>query len=72
MKGREFVFHYFHLVCYKYDKTNLNCGGSYIDSINKRNNKCFQYAVTVVLNHEEMEKYLQRITKIKPFMNRYN
>ena len=72
MKGREFAFHYFHLVCYKYDKTNLNCGGSYIDSINKRNNKCFQYAVTVVLNHEEMEKYLQRITKIKPFMNRYN
>ena len=23
--------------------------------------KCFQYAVTVVLNHEEIDRYLQRI-----------
>ena len=34
--------------------------------------KCFQYAVTVVLNHEEIEKDTQRITKIKPFINKYN
>ena len=40
--------------------------------INKKDNKCFQYAVTVVLNHEEIKKDWQRITKIKPFINKYN
>ena len=43
-----------------------------INSINKIDNKCFQYAVTVVLNHEEIKKDPQRITKIKPFINKYN
>ena len=27
----------------------------------------FQYAITVALNHEEIKKDSQRITKIKPF-----
>ena len=66
-------------------RTNFNHVGSYIDSpdwiknkkatinsINKKDNKCFQYAVTVALNHEEMKKDSQRITKIKPFINKYN
>ena len=35
--------------------------------INEKYNKCFQYAVTVALNHEEIKKDLQRITKSKPF-----
>ena len=46
---------------------NTNYVGSYIDSldwikkvtinpINKKDNKCFQYAVTVALNHEEIKK----------------
>ena len=43
-----------------------------INSINKIDNKCFQYAVTVALNHEEIKKDPQRITKIKPFINKYN
>ena len=64
---------------------NSNCGGSYTDSpdwiknkkatinpINKKDNKCFQYLVTVALNHEEIGKALQRITKIKPFINKHN
>ena len=38
-----------------------------INSLNKKDNKCFQYAVTVVLNHEEIKKDLQRISKVKPF-----
>ena len=54
---------------YKYHKINLNRGGSYIDApdwiknkkatknpINKKDDKCFQYAVTVALNYEEMKK----------------
>ena len=61
MKGGEFVFDYVHLLYYKCHKINPNRGGSYIDSpdsiknkkatinpINIKDNKCFQYAVTIV------------------------
>ena len=60
---------------YKCHEINLNRGGSYIDSpywiknqkatknpISKKD-KCFQYAVTVALNHEEIKKDPQRIAK---------
>ena len=40
--------------------------------INKKDNKCFQYTVTVALNHEEIKKHSERIIKIKPFINKYN
>ena len=40
--------------------------------INKKDNGYFQYAVTVVLNREEIKKDLQRITKVKSFINKYN
>ena len=43
-----------------------------INPVNKTDNKCFQYAVTVALNHKEIKKYPRRITKIKLFINRYN
>ena len=69
MKDSEFVFDYAHLLYYKCHKISLNRGGSYIDSpdwiknkiaeinpINKKDNKYFQYAVTVALNHEEIKK----------------
>ena len=58
--------------------------GSYIDSpkwlknkkstINPKNkdDKCFQYAITILLNHEQILKDLQRISKIKPFIDQYN
>ena len=85
MKGSDFVFDYVHLLYYKCHKINLNRGGSYIDSpdwirskkatinpINKKDNKCFQYDVTVVLNHEEIGKHSERIIKIKSFINKYN
>ena len=38
----------------------------------KTKNKCFQYAVTVALNHEETKKGLQKIATIEPFINKYN
>ena len=78
MEGSEFVFNYVHLLYYKCHKINLNRGGSYIDSpdwiksekatinpINKKDNKCFQYAVTVALNHEKNREHADRITKNK-------
>ena len=76
MQGSEFVFDYVQLLYYKYHKTNPNRSGSYIDSpnwikskkstinsFNKKDNKCFQYAVLVALNYEEIKLYLQRITQ---------
>ena len=76
MKGREFVFDHVHLLCYKCHTINPISGGSYIDSfdwiknqkatinlINKKDNKCFQYAVIVTLNHEEIGKNTERIIK---------
>ena len=69
---------------YKCHKKNLNRGGSHVHSphwiknkketinhINKKDKKCAQYSVTVALNHEEIENDLQKITKIKPFINKY-
>ena len=41
-----------------------------INPINKKDNKFFQYNVTVALSHEEIEKNSERITKIKPFINK--
>ena len=41
-----------------------------INPINKKD-KFFKHAVTVVLNHEETGKHTERITKLKPFINKY-
>ena len=43
-----------------------------MNPINKKDSKCFPYVVAVALNYEEIKKNLQRITKIKPFINKYN
>ena len=40
-----------------------------INPITKKDKKCFQYAVPVPLNHEEIKNNLQ---KTKPFTNKYN
>ena len=65
------AFDYAQLLYYKCHKTNyFNRGVSYIDSpdwinkkkkvtinpINKKDNKFFQYALTVTLNYEEIKK----------------
>ena len=39
--------------------------------INKKDNINFQYVLTVVLNHEQTGKKAERITKVKPFINKY-
>ena len=70
MKSSDFVFDCVYLLYYKCHKINPNRGGSYRDSfdwiknkkatanpINKKDNKSFQYAVSVALNHEEIEKH---------------
>ena len=43
-------------------------------TINPKNNdnKCFQYALTVALNYEQIKSHPERISKIKPFIDQYN
>ena len=85
MKDSRFLLDYVQLLYYKCHKMNPNHGGSYKDSpdwiknrkttmnlINKKDNKCFQYAVTVALSYEEIKKDPQKITKIKLFINKCN
>ena len=66
MRVSEFVFDNVDSLYYKLHKISLNRGGSYIDSpkwLKNKNNddKCFQYALTVVLNHEQIKKDPQKI-----------
>ena len=73
MRGSEFIFDSVDALYYNLNKVSLSRGGSYIDSpkwlknkkatINPKNNdnKCFQYAITVALNHEQIKTDLQRI-----------
>ena len=84
MKGSEVVFDYVNSLYYNCHKINPNCVGSYIDfldwienkkaainPINKKDNKCFQYAVRVVLNRKEIGKHSEKTAKTKPFKNKY-
>ena len=79
MRGSDFEFDGVNFLYYDFNKISLNRGGSYIDSpkwlknkkstINPKNNdyKCFQYAVTLALNLDNIDNYPERISKIKPF-----
>ena len=84
MRGSEFVYDSADVLYYNLNKVSLSRSGSYIDSpkclknkkttINPKNkdDKCFQYTLTVALNYEQFEKDPQRISKIKPFIDQYN
>ena len=83
LRGSEFEFDGVNFLYYDFNKTSINRGGSYIDSpkwlknkkltINPKSNdgKCFQYAVTA-LNFDKIKKDPQRVSKIKPFIEKYN
>ena len=84
MKGSEFTFDSDDALNYDFNKISLSRNGSYIDSpkwlknknatINPKtnNDKCFQYALTVALNYEQIKKNPQKISKFKPFTDQYN
>ena len=84
MKGSDFAFDGVNYLYYDLNRISISKGGSYIDSpkwlkdkkstINPKNNdyKCFQYAVTLALNLDKINGHLQRISKIKPFIEEYN
>ena len=86
MRGSsEFIFESIQLLDYHPHKISLKRGKSYIKSPkwlekktatinpqNKYNNNFFQYAITVALNHQNIENNPGRISNIKPFINQYN
>ena len=37
-----------------------------------KDDKCFQCALTVALNYEQIKDHSERISKIKPFTDKYN
>ena len=73
MKRSDFIFDSVQLMYYKCHKVNFRLGGSYIDSpewikkkkttTNPKNedDKCFQYAVIVAVNYEELESHPGRV-----------
>ena len=41
-------------------------------SLEKNNDKCFQYAATIPLNYQIIKKNQERISSMNPFINQYN
>ena len=84
VRGSEFAYDGVDALYYNINKVSLSRGGSYVDSpkwlknkkatVNpkNKNNKCFQYALTVALNYEQIKDHPERISKIKPFIDKYN
>ena len=82
--GSNFVFESVDLLHINIHKIDLKRGKSYIKSpewiLNKRatinpknkDNKCFQYPITVALNHQNIESHSERLSNIKPFIDKYN
>ena len=85
MRGSKFVFDYSESLNYIFHKVDLKRSGSYIETpewlknngatINCQNDddyKCFQYAITIALNYDEIGNHHQRVNKVKPFIDKYN
>ena len=80
MKGSDFIFNGINYLYYDLNRITISKDGSYIESpkwlkdkkytINKKNtdNKCSQYATTLALNFNNIDKHHQRISKIKPLL----
>ena len=49
----------------------ISCKKATINPKNTKDNNFFQYAITLALNHKEIERDQQTISKIKPFINKY-
>ena len=78
MKGKDFIFDCVHSLHYQCHEINQNRGGYYYivssgwienknPTINPVNDddKCFQFATIVALNHEEIGKYPEEYQKLK-------
>ena len=84
-RASEFILENVELMYYYLHKTTLKRGKSSIESPewlqnktvavnpkNKEDDNCYQYAITLALNLQYIERDHQRISKIEPFINHYN
>ena len=84
LRGSEFIFDGVDASYYDLNKISLSRDKSYIDflewlknkkaTINPKNNddKCFQYALTIALNYQNIKNNTERVSKIKFFIDQYN
>ena len=84
MRGGEFIRDSVDLLYYHLQKISLKRSGSYIHSpkwlknkkatINPKYNddNCFQYGITVALNHKQIKNHSERISNLKPFIDQDN
>ena len=85
MRGSSFKFDHVGLLEYHLNKISLNRDRSYIKSpewiknkgvtINPKNtkdNNCFQCTIIAALNHQNISRHSERISKLKPFINNCN
>ena len=78
MRGSDFIFNGVNYLFYDFNRVSISKGGSYIESpkwlkdkkctVNQKNNdnKCFQYATTLALNFNKINKHPQRIPFLPP------
>ena len=84
MRGSEFLFDYVESLNYIFHKVDLKRSGSYTETPEWMQNKgatincpndddiCFQYAITIALNYDEIGNHHQRVNEVKPFIDQYN
>ena len=84
LRGSDIIFNGVNYLFYDFNRVSISKGGSYIESpkwlkdnkctVNQKNNdnKCFQYAATLALNFNKIDKNPQRISRIKLFIENYN
>ena len=81
----DFIFESVQLLDNHLHKIRLKRGKSYIKSPkwlenkkaiinpqNKYDNNCFEYTISVALNHQNIKNNPERISNIKPFIDKYN
>ena len=84
-KGSEFIFENIDSLLYYFQKIDFNRSRSYIetpkwlkdkkatiDPKNTGDDNCFQYSINIALNHKNIGKDPQRISKINSFIIKYN
>ena len=83
--GSDYIFDSVDILRIHFPNIRLRRGRSYIKSPgwisskkattnpnNTQDNKCFQYAITFALTHQEISSHPERISKIKPHVDKYN
>ena len=83
MRGSDFEFDYVESLNYIFHKIDLKRFGSYIETpewikkkkathFKNKDDKCFQYSLTIALNFDKIKKNPQRISKVKKSINQYD